>query len=739
MFRFRIDFGELSRAADFGLRIGAPQIRNPQSETRNPILNQFVTVSILLFSVLAGCDRPTATTGGQSQREDARRAARGDSLLKAAAAQLGDLPAHVETDLRLPTIVLDATPEGEEILALCTVNPNVPDGTINFVTVPAQNGRFRSLGVRSGDILKYYIIEDETVDEERRASGFARRLAAEFNIAQVLDENTLLIEKGVPTSVVKDYMQQLVEDDDALTEEMIARGILIPAKIEIWRNLDDRLIEINQQLSVYRQRRLPPLGWEPSPDQRVIAQIVVWLNQWLRQSERVADWRVDPLLESLDAKLRTDPQLATYISQNALEAGAFEPYEGRLLQEAVWMRDISRWARGDSFDDLERATALFDWTVRNVQLVADKDEVPHRPWQVLLYGRGTARQRMWVFALLCRQLGLDVVMLAAKPSTPPADASQAGQGSAYWLTGLLVGDQLHLFDTRLGLPIPSAGAPGVATLKQVSEDDGLLRQLDLEGAPYPVTADMLKGVTAYAVADWFDLSRRALQVEEKLTGDERVALSAEPSAVAARLRALPQIAEVQLWPLPFETLRDQLSLLPPGRRREVFAFEPLATRPKLWKARVRHFQGRQQGSEAEAATQLSDVIDDHGEAAQLYTDRSVRPTDREIAKDQSSDKRRVDNAAKLSATYWSGLLSFDGGRYDVAAHWLGRPELNDEEGPWADGARYNMARAYEAQGKLEEAIPLLEGDTSPQEHGNKLRARRLKLRLEEEEKKGEEK
>lgn len=537
-----------------------------------------IALLIIAVATLPGCDRPTTTTGGQSQREAPRRSPRGDALLKPAAAQLGDLPAHVETDLRLPTIVLDATPDGQEILALCTVNPNVPDGLINYVTVAAQTSRFRSLGVRSGDILKYYIIEDETVDEERRASGFARRLAMEFNIAQVLDENTLLIEKGVPASVAKDYLRQVARQDNALPQEVkdyiaqvvadnssVIPQMVIPAKIEIWRNTDDRQKEIMQQLIVYRDRRLPPLGWEPSPDQKMLAQVVVWLNQWLRQTERVADWRIDPLLESLDAKLRTDPQLAPYISKDALEAGAFEPYEGRLLQEAVWMRDISRWARGDSFDDLERAAALFDWTVRNVQLVADKDEVPHRPWQVLLYGRGTARQRAWVFAMLCRQLGLDVVVLAAEPSSPPADGSQAGQGTTpVFLTGLLVGDQLHLFDTRLGLPIPGAGGEGVATLKQVSEDDALLRQLDLEGAPYPVTADMLKGVTAYAVGDWFDLSRRALQVEEKLTGDDRVALSAEPSAVAERLRTLLQIADVKLWPLPFETLRDQLSLLPPG-------------------------------------------------------------------------------------------------------------------------------------------------------------------------------
>jgi hypothetical protein len=463
----------------------------------------------------------------------------------------------------------------------------------------------------------------------------------------------------------------------------------------------------------------------------VISQIVVLLNQWLRQSEKVADWRVDPLLGSLDQKMQADQQLTSYISKQALEASLFQPYEGRLLQEAVWMRDLSRWARGDSFEDLARAAALFDWTVRNVQLVANEDAVPHRPWQVLLYGRGSAEQRAWVFALLCRQLDMDVVMLATRPSQS-ADASQAGQGEAqFWLPALLLGEELHLFDTRLGLAIPGEGAPGVATLKQAAADDAVLRQLDLEGKPYPITAEMLKNVTAYTVADWFDLSRRALQVEQKLTGDDRLMLSTDPSAVAERLRALPQIGQVQIWEVPFATLRDQLSLLPPARRREVYEFEPLATRPMLWKARLRHFQGRREGGDEQTVTEPSDVIDDHGEAAQLYTDKSVRPTDREIAREKFIDKRRVDIAAKLNATYWLGLLSFDDGKYDVAAHWFGRPELRKDATPWAYGARYNLARTFEAQEKLEEAIPLLEQDDSPQQHGNKLRARRLKSRLDE--------
>jgi hypothetical protein len=387
-----------------------------------------------------------------------------------------------------------------------------------------------------------------------------------------------------------------------------------------------------------------------------------------------------------------------------------------LLQEAVWHRDISRWAQGANFNEVARAAALFDWTVRNVQLVADEDATAHRPWQVLLYGRGTAEQRAWVFAMLCRQQGLDVVMLGLAPAEPK-----------FWLPALLVDDRLYLFDARLGLPIPGPGGEGVATLQQVRADDSLLRQLDLADAPYPVNAEASKDVVPYVVADAFDLTRRFRQLETELTSDHRVVLTSRPSELVERLKSAPELASARMWDVPFRTLRDQLSLAKSARRREALAFEPFAVRPVLWKARARHFQGRRTAVDQEDESS----IDDHREAAQLYTHRSVRPTDRHIAQTESAGERRVDAAAKLNATYWVGLLSFDEGRFDVAAHWLARPELTAPASPRASGARYNLARTFEAQEKLKEAIELLEQDATPQAHGNRLRARTLKAQLEE--------
>jgi len=123
---------------------------------------------------------------------------------------------------------------------------------------------------------------------------------------------------------------------------------------------------------------------------------------------------------------------------------------------------------------------------------------------------------------------------------------------------------------------------------------------------------------------------------------------------------------------------------------------------------------------------LADVLDDHREANALYLGKAVRPTDKEIAASTNENKQRVDSMAKLSAAYFIGLMSFDDGKHAVAATWFSKPELKSEGSPWKFGAAYNLARALEVQGNLVEAIAILERDTSPQQQGNKLRAKTLR-------------
>jgi hypothetical protein len=666
--------------------------------------------------ICSGCDsatRPTKKLPSQVAAAE-RRTDRGDVLFGTVVSQLRDLASFVDTELQPPTVILDATKssDGQDVMATISMHPGTDNGPIDLVFVPGANSRFRSLGVQPGDIIKLYYT---LYDQQNQENDIGRTVSTELPVAQVINDNALLIAAGINQPISE------------------------PHKIEVWRYVDDRLEEISQRLRQYVEIRQPVFDWEPSPDDRVLNQIVERLNQWMRQSEPKTDWTADLLLATLDPKVASDDRLAPMITPTALTELVMQPHEGRLIQEAVWLRDISRWAQGDSFDAVARATKLFDWTVRNIQLDADDKGLPLRPWQVIAYGHGTAEERAWVFALLCRQQGLDVVMLAvpkaAGDSTATVADNERAAKSVFWLPALLSDGQLYLFDTRLGLPIPSKDGKGVATLRDVRADESLLRQLDLMEMPYPISAAQLKHVTAQVAADPFDLSQRARAIEGKLSGDDRLALASNPSALAQKLKSGGDISDVGVWDFPFRVLRDQLRIGPAARRQLATEFEPFAWRPMLWKARMMHFQGHrhEEASSAEKGekgedTAPDDTLDDHKQAVRMYMSKAVRPPDRTISEVTSAEKQKVYTAAKDDASYWVALLLFDEGKYASAENWLVNPQLAaTPNGHWANGTRYNLARTYEAQGKTDDAVALYEKDASPQQHGNRLRAKWLKL------------
>jgi tetratricopeptide (TPR) repeat protein len=671
-----------------------------------------VTALVIALFTLSGCgpDRPASSPElGESTSSLQQRADRGEVLFGAVVEQLRNLASFVDVELRPPVVILDARKSGDEqdVLAVFGAHPDVPDGPNNYVVVTSGNGRFRSLGVRPGDILKYSFVR---YDLENMETDVGETVTLDLTVAQVPHENALIIEGG------------------------LSQPVPVPQKIEIWRYVDDRLNEITRELATYIRFRRPVFDWEPSPDKRALTQIVERLNQWMRQSQPKATWSPPELLSTLDPALAADERLAPLISAAALADRTIQPYEGRLLQEAVWHRDVSRWAQGDSFDDVARASALFDWTVRNIQLDEVGDNLPQRPWQTLLYGHGTAAERAWVFALLCRQQGLDVVMLSVpETAEPPVDdaadeAEEPVATSRFWLPALLSEGELYLFDMQLGLPIPGPDGEGIAMLKQIGADESLLRALDLENDPYSITAAQLAHVTADVVADPFDVSQRAEAVEAKLSGDDRTILTSRADELAAKLSTVADVSGVQVWEHPFRVWRDQLRIRIAARQRWARAFEPFARRPTLWKARVLHFQGHRSIGADAVETGFDEVANDHDEAVRIYTSRSVRPPDRQIAQSNIESERRIHATAKENASYWVGLLSYDQGKFASAENWFAHPQLSGGvDSPWADGTRYNLARTYEAEGKLDEAIALYEADDSPQRHGNRLRAKRLRM------------
>ncbi|MBX3414127.1 MAG: hypothetical protein KF708_15675 [Pirellulales bacterium] len=445
--------------------------------------------------------------------------------------------------------------------------------------------------------------------------------------------------------------------------------------------------------------------------QEMMKTIIVRLNQWidLQKKATAEPWQPDAAINGLP------PEFARVIALHDLAAVKFSDLDASFLQEVVWLRNISRVARGHEADPLAQATHLFDWVVRNVQLDADGKEGPRRlPFQTLLVGHGTAVERAWLFILLARQQQLDVVMLAL----PAKDGSGKLEP---WLPALFENNQLYLFDPRLGLPVPGPGGQGVATLEQVVADESLLRQLDLdEQHRYPIDAARLQGVVALAEASPLYLARRMSLFESQMAGDNRLLLSTDPTDLIARLKNSPHVSDAKLWNYPYEVQNWQGAMTAPQREallRDMVPFfaAPVQT-PKgavnpLWRGRIHHFKG-----------------DFDGEESASFYYQLARPSDDEIeAANLQGELREVYVAGKRDASYWLGLVAFDRGMFEQAeAHLKKRTLEATPSGPWTYGARYNLARTYEELGKLPEAIELYSQDSSPQQHGNKLRGKWLK-------------
>ena len=97
----------------------------------------------------------------------------------------------------------------------------------------------------------------------------------------------------------------------------------------------------------------------------------------------------------------------------------------------------------------------------------------------------------------------------------------------------------------------------------------------------------------------------------------------------------------------------------------------------------------------------------------------LKPKDRQVYFESIIERKQI-------ASYWLGVLAFEIGEYEEAIDFLGKRTLAlDADSLWANGARFNLARAYEQLGNTKRAQKIYREDQSPQRYGNLLRARRL--------------
>lgn len=473
----------------------------------------------------------------------------------------------------------------------------------------------------------------------------------------------------------------------------------------------------------------------------MVKQVVDRLNQWSAGQKPPAGWQPDPLVSTLPKPCEK------LVRTEALESVEFTGADGAAMQEAVWARDVGQWVRGSAPSELIRAQRLFDWTVRNIQLppgdapAESFETLPKLPWQTLLLGRAGALDRAWLFLALARQQGIEAAMLGLPNQEKP------------WAIGVLIENEIYLFDHELGLPISASegvrrSADGMLELsplswKRLSSEPKLLANMDLdEKSPYRIRLPEGAKLTVLLEATPISLSRRMKLVESRLAGKQKFILTANPSASAKRWRDTLGVADVRLWDHPFTTFVAQMQQGRQQIQQWAFATMPFqgGDNGGLWRARLTHLKGLLAGDEG--ATALYQAL--RPATKQLEQQQSMRakgyyessrktnPSGSERAALAQALQRaqfETDMAviAKQYASYWLGLVSYERGNFDTAVDYFQKRTIEAwPKGLWTIGASYNLARADEAAQRTDAAIKGYRGnDDAPDSYGQRLRAKWL--------------
>ena len=519
------------------------------------------------------------------------------------------------------------------------------------------------------------------------------------------------------------------------------------------------------------------------------------LNRWLDSQKVDLNWKPDDMVNRLPKSVRERGVI------DELSKQRFTNDDVYAIQEAVWMRQLSKWVLqrpldplfakwldghkselgAETAEQLGEAYRLFDWTIRNIQLddllpspdestaapaagVGDTAKAANaaapaairglpgpgyhqEPMQVLLYGHGDAWQRMRVFTLMARQQGIEVVTLAFPGRTIPPRPRP-------WVSGVLLGNQLYLFDMRLGIAIPKKDWEGIVTLKDALADPELLKSLEIdEKHPYRIASEDLAEVVALIDVVGSHLSQRTQLVEKQLVGDHRTVLSVPSTSLATKIKACPGISDVYLWSVPFEAnwyrafVEQKIRNDPQAAALYMAENSMFLNRTPLVRGRIAYLRGEIENEEerqgAKVLLMQSRVPQNHLDELgtndevqkQLGIARDQRLNPQQFATQMELFKAML-TRSKQFASFWLGMCQLESGRPDAAVEWFQTRMLDIwPDSPLAPLARYNLARTYEAQGKLGEAQRLLFADKSLQEHGNYLRARMLEKHIAEQDKK----
>lgn len=386
------------------------------------------------------------------------------------------------------------------------------------------------------------------------------------------------------------------------------------------------------------------------------------------------------------------------------------------LRDMTWARQLLHAIQIDGESDVAQVTRLFYFVTSLIRLNAKSElAIPLSPFDTALYGRGTAADRVWVFSCLTRQLGLPVLVVE------PEEKADSTSAAAPLLAGVVIDEDVYLFDFRLGLPIPSAASPPKealpsvpATLKEALADDNVLRALDVgDDLPYAVTSGMLKQSRLLLAGDSSVWARRVEAVQYAMKGN-MVPTIYEPlvahgafeedggvfEIVSEAVEGLAIEGAVGVWGYP-EAQRDAAENLTIEQASQLKLMHEPMTAPRAYrqvngegndKPRIVFGAGRQMQLQA----RLKQILGQPQKAISIYlkvqTSRKSAPKadqkqfilpelEKQLAGNIPEDVRKLHARAALDAMFWQATCQLQLGKLSAAgtdfSRWLitvGSPE-----------------------------------------------------------------
>ncbi|MFK8114287.1 MAG: tol-pal system YbgF family protein [Rubripirellula sp.] len=515
--------------------------------------------------------------------------------------------------------------------------------------------------------------------------------------------------------------------------------------------------------------------------QQANRQISYHINRW-REGRNFEATRATDLLRTISDVLPTEAAQERTAHANYVDSDISHLRDCYLFRQIVrwvdseksddpllvdWLRSMEDKLGPEDSDRLRTASRLFDWTVRNIAFEPKEltDRAPPAPslslgmkfrgagyrqtdYQTVWRGTGDSLQRAGVFTQLCRQASIPAFVLAIQS----VDSGELNP----WCVGVLIGQEVYLFEPELSSHVPGPGQVGIATLAEARSDASVLRRLNVPGFfDYPLSKSDVQQCVALLNVIPEAVSSRMQNLESGLTGDRRMRVFVDADQLAQEIDAVPGIAGVRLWKTPLLAEVYQRELQKAAERDPILGFWHMSKwaileaqvdmSQQLALARWRHLNGDfdedeiadKQGARVLYLTQRApeyeiEDLEIDVDLQKAYGVRRELGVNTETYNLQIQQAQNMMRLGKRTATYWITLIHYDDSRYETAENWYAKRVLDQEQlSHWAPAARYNRGRTLEQLGQPDRAIEIYKTDGDPQEHGNRIRSRLLAKSVEQ--------